>query len=51
MLGKNRVESLSHDKLESQFSLLRLRNFGDRIDARREVFIPTVFRTPTPHIT
>jgi hypothetical protein len=50
MLGKNRVESLSHDKLESQFSFLRLRDFGDGIDARREVFIPIVFRTPTLHV-
>src|SRR5436853_3305661 len=46
LLGKNRVESLSHNKLESQFSLLRLRDFGDGIGARREVFIPIIFRTP-----
>ena len=51
LISKNRVESLSHDKLESQFSFLRLRDFGDGIDARREVFIPIVFRTPTLHIT
>jgi hypothetical protein len=50
MLGKNRVESLSHDKLKSQFSLLRLRDFGDGIGARREVFIPIVFRTPSLHV-
>src|SRR5271156_3403466 len=50
-LGKNRVESLSHDKLESQFSFLRLRDFGDRIGARRDIFIPIVFRTPSLHIT
>ena len=50
MLGKNRVESLSHDKLESQFSFLRLRDFGDGIGARRDVFIPIVFRTPTLHV-
>jgi hypothetical protein len=51
MLSKNRVESLSHNKLESQFSLLRLRDFGDRIGARRDVFIPIIFRTPTLHVT
>jgi hypothetical protein len=51
LISKNRVESLSHDKLESQFSFLRLRDFGDRIDTRREVFIPIVFRTPSLHIT
>ena len=51
MLGKNRVESLSHDKLESQFSFLGLRDFGDGIGARYEVFIPIVFRTPGLHIT
>jgi hypothetical protein len=50
MLGKNGVESLSHNKLESQFSLLRLRDFGDRIGARREIFIPIVFRTPSLHV-
>jgi len=50
MLGKNRVESLSHDKLESQFAFLRLRDFGDGIGARRDVFIPIVFRTPSLHI-
>ena len=50
MLGKNRVESLSHGKLESQFSFLRLPDFGDGIDARREVFIPIVFRTPSLHV-
>src|SRR5271155_1591629 len=49
-LGKNRVESLSHDKLESQLSFLRLRDFGDGIGARRDVFIPIVFRTPSLHI-
>jgi hypothetical protein len=49
-LGKKRVESLSNGKLESQFSFLRLRDFGDGIEARCEVFIPTVFRTPTLHI-
>jgi hypothetical protein len=50
MLDKNRVEPLSHDKLESQFSFLGLRDFGDGIGARREVFIPIVFRTPTLHV-
>src|SRR5271155_408148 len=49
-LGKNRVESLSHDKLESQFSFPRLRDFGDGIGARRDVFIPIVFRTPSLHV-
>ena len=49
-LGKNRVESLSHDKLESQFSFLRLRDFGDGIGARRDIFIPIVFRTPSLHV-
>jgi len=50
MSGKNRVESLSHDKLESQFSFLRLRDFVDGISARHEVFIPIVFRTPSLHV-
>ncbi len=50
MLGKNRVESLSHDKLESQSSFLRLRDFGDGIGARRDIFIPIVFRTPSLHV-
>jgi hypothetical protein len=50
MLGKNRVESLSHDKLESQFAFLRLRDFGDGIVARRDIFIPIVFRTPSLHV-
>jgi hypothetical protein len=44
------VESLSHNKLESQFSFPRLRDFGDGIGARRDVFIPIVFRTPSLHI-
>jgi hypothetical protein len=50
MLDKKRVESLSHDKLESQLSFLRLRDFSDGIDARREAFIPIVFRTPSLHV-
>jgi hypothetical protein len=28
-----------------------LRDFGDGIDARCEVFIPIVFRTPILHVT
>jgi hypothetical protein len=50
MLGKNMVESLSHDKLESQFSFLRSRDFSDGIEARCEVFIPIVFRTMSFHV-
>ena len=44
------VESLSHDKLESQFSFLRSRDFSDGIEARCEVFIPIVFRTMSFHV-
>jgi len=44
------VESVSHDKLESQFSFLGSRDFSDRIEARCEVFIPIVFRTISFHV-